>query len=63
MLLMFLVVVASYRPSIPVAYAAKELGYGVEEEFVTWLKEKSITLEADGSKIDCKTSMAALSAI
>jgi len=63
MLLTLCLAVASYRPSIPVTNVKSSLGIETEQELVDWLTEKNITLTADNSKIDCKTSMAALPAM
>lgn len=56
-------IVKSYRPTVPVSFVAKQLAFDDEELLLTWFKEKNMTLSADQSKLDCKSSMAALAAI
>ena len=60
---MWVFFVNSYRPSLPVAFIAKELGYNDEADCLAWLVEKNITLLPDKTKVDCKTSTSAISSI
>jgi len=60
---MCVIAVASYRPSLPVAFLTASLGFEEQEQLVAWLVSKKIILTPDGTKIDCKASMSALPAI
>lgn len=50
----------SYRPTLPLCFVTKQLGFGADSELGKWLAEKNIPLTDDGTKIDCKVAMATL---
>ncbi|XP_052268279.1 leukocyte receptor cluster member 8 homolog [Dreissena polymorpha] len=52
--------VKAYRPTLPIDFIIPELGFSDRDECLEFLKEMNVTLLEEGSKIDCKASVAAV---